>query len=176
MYAIIALSQQVDDTNNVLTSRATDESIARGQLFSAKNLTDLFSMGSNAAVELDKVVIPGKDDDYKVAQIRVSPTSGARIVTDTGEIIYVGLDVTASVTSRNVSEAADRRRLHLLDDGQIIVDIMPIVGVGPAVQSEVALIPWIAIVFCMKQHESTCTSFETNIPGGSHAIIYSLQR
>jgi hypothetical protein len=131
VYGIVDLTRQVDDNDRVLSSRATGEAMATGQVLTlSSNLSSLVddpATAIGAALQMDRVVVPEEDGGFSVQRVtgvRVSPSDGAVLSLASGEQVSVGVDGTLSVTSRSgKSSRAPGRRLLQQGQGQQVVAV-----------------------------------------------------
>jgi hypothetical protein len=132
VYGIVDLTRQVDDNDRVLSSRATGEAMATGQVLTlSSNLSSLVgdqSTSIGAALQMDRVVVPEEDGGFSVQRVtgvRVSPSDGAVLSLASGESVSVGVDGTLSVIqpSGNSNSSTPGRRLLQQGQGQQVVAV-----------------------------------------------------
>jgi hypothetical protein len=131
VYGIVDLTRQVDDNDRVLSSRATGEAMATGQVLTlSSNLSSLVddpATAIGAALQMDRVVVPEEDGGFSVQRVtgvRVSPSDGAVLSLASGEQVSVGVDGTLSVTSPSGNNSsAPGRRLLQQGQGQQVVAV-----------------------------------------------------
>ena len=114
VYGIVDLTRQIDDNDNILTSRASKEPMATGTVVSMNsNLSSLTDESSalQSALAMAQVVLPESDGGFvvhQVSSVRFSPLNGTTITTMSGESLGVNPDGTVSRDVQNETESGRR--------------------------------------------------------------------